>query len=66
MLAWLAWPVYGFYAHRDAVPLGPFAWSEMPGDTPVTRILHDGDYGDSAIQAVDRNAVIHVTSILRN
>ncbi|GAB4535804.1 MAG: serine hydrolase domain-containing protein [Parvularculaceae bacterium] len=33
---WLAWPIYGFYAHNGAAGLPPWGWTEAPaGEAPA-------------------------------
>lgn len=52
-LLWLAWPFYEFYAHRDALPLGPFGWRELPGKVPVTQRLHDPAHAEAAARGTE-------------
>jgi len=47
LLLWLAWPFYAFYAHQDAVPMGPFGWEELSKETPASQDLHVPKYADA-------------------
>lgn len=57
-LVWLAWPLYQFYGHRDAVPLGPFGWVELPASAPETNTVYDAGYrlqAEHAMEALRRH-----------
>lgn len=32
---WLAWPIYGFYAHQGEAPFPPWGWEVMPQSEPA-------------------------------
>ncbi len=51
-LAWLVWPVYGFYAHNGKAPLPPFGWHIMDDAAPVNQELFDPAYGDAAAKVI--------------
>ncbi len=52
-LLWMAWPVYGFYAHRGAVPMVPIGWVTLPdGEAPAVQEALDPGFqhaGDDAL-----------------
>lgn len=50
---WLAWPIYGFYAHRDVVPLSPFGWLNLPEEAPSVQNLTDLDYAEAGNEALN-------------
>ena len=55
---WFAWPVYGFYAHRDVVPLSPFGWLQVPEEAPSAQNLSDPAYakaGNEALKILEKH-----------
>ncbi len=49
---WLAWPVYGFYAHRGEVPL-PFGWIDAPEEpAPLTLKAPDAIYNGASARVM--------------
>jgi CubicO group peptidase (beta-lactamase class C family) len=52
---WYLWPVYGFFSHRGAAPLGPFGWSTLPSATaPVTHETLNPRYDAAGEEAARR------------
>ena len=52
---WYLWPVYGFFSHRGAAPLGPIGWSALPSVTaPVTHETLNPRYNAAGEEAARR------------
>lgn len=52
---WYLWPVYGFFSHRGAAPLGPFGWSDLPSAAaPVTHETLNPHYDAAGEEAARR------------
>ena len=51
-LAWLLWPIYGFYAHQGEAPFPPWGWTSLPADAPSTQIVHDDRYALSGARVL--------------
>jgi CubicO group peptidase (beta-lactamase class C family) len=43
-VAWVFWPIYGFYAHRGEAPLPPWGWTALPAETPSMQVVLDDQY----------------------
>ncbi len=52
MLLWLAWPVYGFFAHNGHVPLPPWGWVTIEGEPPAVQHTSDPRFADAADNAL--------------
>ena len=44
VILWLAWPVYGFYAHQGDAPLPPWGWTTAPEPAPASQRALDPQY----------------------
>lgn len=44
---WLAWPIYGFYAHQGEAPFPPWGWIEMEGDAPASQNVIDPKFAEA-------------------
>lgn len=56
-IVWFGTPVYGFFAHRGAVPLAPFGWTSLPDEVaPQTQELYDPRFADAGAEAMRRLA----------
>lgn len=52
ILAWLLWPVYGFFSHSGDAPLPPFGWMEMGEEAPVTQEALDPTYAEAGEKVI--------------
>lgn len=43
-MAWLLWPIYGFYAHRGEAPFPPWGWTTLPAESPSSQVVSDDRY----------------------
>ena len=67
LLVVFLYPVYGFFSHRDTLPLSPFGWIEVPDVAPSTIQLLDARYAQAGESALDhmeaRRALINAPSL---
>ena len=52
---WLAWPLYGFFAHQGEAPFPPWGWMEMQAPAPSMQNILDPNYtnaGDHVLEAM--------------
>ncbi|MCG8433356.1 MAG: beta-lactamase family protein [Gammaproteobacteria bacterium] len=52
VVVWLVWPIYGFYSHRDALPISPFGWLDIPAENPTAQDLKNPDYAGAGTNAL--------------
>ncbi len=52
---WIAWPIYGFFAHNGDAPLPPTEWTSLPTPEPTT--LSTAEWSDLPARAPDRQAL---------
>lgn len=52
VLAWLLWPVYGFFSHSGDAPLPPFGWVEMGETAPVAQEALDPTYAEAGNKVI--------------
>lgn len=45
--AWLAWPIYGFKAHRDEAPFPPWGWIVLESDAPAQQDVFAPEYAQA-------------------
>ncbi len=45
-------PIYGFYSHKEKLPMSPWGWLELQGHLPQNTELYDGRYQSVAAQSL--------------
>ncbi len=51
-LAWIYWPVYGFFAFNGDAPMPPFGWLQLEGDVPSESTTYDARHDASGERAL--------------
>ncbi len=52
-LGWMAWPIYGFFAHNGDFPLPPTGWQELSQEAPSNSELYNPNYARASDEALE-------------
>lgn len=50
---WLAWPLYGYFAHQGDAPLPPWGWEAMTEATPSSQNVIDPHYTEAGTRVLN-------------